>query len=64
MLRVLEGPADGQTLFDVCDRHWPALSDESGLNVYVSSPVACIQNEAKHRHAYDAVGAGRELYGA
>lgn len=64
MLRVLEGPADGQALFDVCDRHWPVLSDESGLNIYVSSPVACIQNEAKHRHAYEAVGARRELYGA
>jgi GR25 family glycosyltransferase involved in LPS biosynthesis len=64
MLRILEGPADGQTLFDVCDRHWPVLSDESGLNVYVSSPVACIQDEAKHLHAYEAVGAGRELYGA
>ena len=64
MLRILEAPADGKTLFDVCDRHWAELSDESGLNMYVSAPVACIQDEAKHQHAYNDVDARRELYGA
>lgn len=64
MLRILEAPADGKTLFDVCDRHWAELSDESGLNMYVSSPVACVQDEAKHQHAYNDVGARKELYGA
>lgn len=64
MLRVLEAPADGKTLFEVVDRHWSVLSDESDLNMYVSSPVVCVQDESKHRAAYDAVGAARASYGS